>query len=98
MKNEDVIALANTVGIEFLSHTGIGGRRNTTTCGSIKVDSVRELVEAAMKMEREACAKECEGDAFVEQFIGLNEAVRRIRARSNVELTGGPQLHRGTSG
>ena len=31
--------------------------------------------------EREACAKACEDDAFVEQWKGLAEAVRRIRAR-----------------
>lgn len=41
------------------------------------------VAEFAAKEEREACAKVCEGDSFVEQFIGLNEAVRRIRARSN---------------
>jgi hypothetical protein len=31
--------------------------------------------------EREACAKVCEEDAFVEQWKGLAEAVKRIRAR-----------------
>ena len=31
--------------------------------------------------EREACAKVCEDDAFVEQWKGLAEAVRRIHAR-----------------
>ncbi|CAB4199705.1 hypothetical protein UFOVP1355_9 [uncultured Caudovirales phage] len=35
----------------------------------------------AIAQEREACAKVCEDDAFVEQWKGLAEAARRIRAR-----------------
>lgn len=31
--------------------------------------------------EREACAQVCEDDAFVEQWKGLAEAAKRIRAR-----------------
>jgi hypothetical protein len=31
--------------------------------------------------EREACARVCEDDAFVEQWKGLAEAAKRIRAR-----------------
>jgi hypothetical protein len=33
--------------------------------------------------EREACAKVCEEDAFVEQWKGLAEAAKRIRAKGN---------------
>ena len=34
--------------------------------------------------EREACAKVCEEDAFVEQWKGLAEAAQRIRARGQL--------------
>ena len=33
------------------------------------------------EVEREACAKACEDDAFVTQWEGLSEAAKRIRAR-----------------
>ncbi len=45
------------------------------------VRPARELVAKAVADENEACAKACEADAFVDQWPGLKEAVRRIRAR-----------------
>jgi len=51
------------------------------TCKRYACVATREAVAA----EREACAKVCEEDAFVEQWKGLSEAVKRIRARSNAE-------------
>ncbi len=36
---------------------------------------------AGVNAEREACAKVCEDEAFVDQWKGLAEAVKRIRAR-----------------
>jgi hypothetical protein len=39
--------------------------------------------QMAIQAEREACAKVCEEDAFVEQWKGLAEAAKRIRARGN---------------
>ena len=38
----------------------------------------------AVQAEREACAKVCEEDAFVEQWKGLAEAAQRIRARGQL--------------
>jgi hypothetical protein len=46
-----------------------------------KVGQVIEEIQAAVLAEREACAKVCEEDAFVEQWKGLAEATKRIRAR-----------------
>ena len=43
---------------------------------------------AAQDIEREACARVCEEDAFVDQWRGLAEAAKRIRERSNAEITG----------
>jgi hypothetical protein len=47
--------------------------------------SVEQFFKAAYKAgadaEREECAKVCEEDAFVEQWKGLAEAAKRIRAR-----------------
>jgi hypothetical protein len=46
-------------------------------------ESLRRAWEAATDEEREACAKVCEEDAFVDQWYGLAEAAKRIRERSN---------------
>ncbi len=46
-------------------------------------DRLEAAVKAAVEAERQACAKVCEEDAFVEQWKGLAEAARRIRARSS---------------
>jgi len=43
-----------------------------------ELEKFAALVAAA---EREACAKLCEEEAFVEQWKGLAEAAKRIRAR-----------------
>lgn len=43
--------------------------------------NIKVLVEKAVADEREACAKACEDDAFVDQWRGLAEAAKRIRAR-----------------
>jgi len=42
-----------------------------------------DAIKAAVLIEREACARVCEDDAFVEQWKGLAEAAKRIRARSD---------------
>jgi hypothetical protein len=44
-------------------------------------DAIKVFAQLVRADEREACAKVCEDDAFVEQWKGLAEAVRRIRAR-----------------
>lgn len=44
---------------------------------------ISDHIKAAVAAEREACAKVCEDDAFVEQWKGLSEAARRIRARGS---------------
>ncbi len=41
----------------------------------------RAAYVAGADAEREACAKVCEEDAFVDQWKGLAEAAKRIRAR-----------------
>jgi hypothetical protein len=43
---------------------------------------MQAYARAVVEAEREACAKVCQDDAFVDQWPGLKEAVRRIRARS----------------
>jgi hypothetical protein len=48
------------------------------TTGLKQLEAFAKLVAAH---EREACACECEKDAFVEQWKGLAEATKRIRAR-----------------
>jgi|APGre2960657404_1045060.scaffolds.fasta_scaffold120187_2 DNA-binding protein H-NS len=48
------------------------------------IEVMRELHEsreAAVRAEREACAKVCEEAGTVEQWDGLSEAADRIRAR-----------------
>jgi len=48
------------------------------------IEVMRELHEsreAAVRAEREACAKLCEEAGTVEQWDGLSEAADRIRAR-----------------
>jgi hypothetical protein len=49
--------------------------------GDMVEDLLRELEWQVRESEREACAKVCEEDAFVEQWKGLAEAAKRIRAR-----------------
>jgi hypothetical protein len=50
--------------------------------GEIDADKMFAAFEALVRAdEREACVKECEDDAFVEQWKGLAEAVKRIRSR-----------------
>ena len=44
----------------------------------------RAAIFGAIAAEREACAKACEEDAFIDQWYGLAEAAKRIRERSNV--------------
>jgi len=44
-------------------------------------DDLHRFAALVAAAEREACAKVCEEDAFVEQWKGLAEAVKRIRAR-----------------
>ena len=40
-----------------------------------------EYMQREIAAEREACATVCEDDAFVDQWKGLTEAAKRIRAR-----------------
>jgi hypothetical protein len=48
---------------------------------SIIVSMYGNKIQKLIDDEREACAKVCEEDAFVEQWKGLAEAAKRIRAR-----------------
>ena len=45
-----------------------------------RTDCAWQAWQAATLAERERCAKVCEEDAFVDQWKGLAEAARRIRA------------------
>lgn len=60
---DDIIRMAEGVGIPFQSHIGIGGRENISTCGSQSIQKITRLVELAMAAgaaaEREACARIC---------------------------------------
>jgi hypothetical protein len=44
-------------------------------------EETQRFAKLVAQHEREACAKVCEEDAFVEQWKGLAEATKRIRAR-----------------
>lgn len=53
---------------------------STLTAGKLYTAAqLRAYGDARAAAERERCAKLCEDDAFVDQFRGLAEAVRRIR-------------------
>lgn len=45
--------------------------------GMVTVGHMRDQIAA----EREACAKVCEDDAFIDQWKGLAEAAKRVRGR-----------------
>jgi hypothetical protein len=78
MTREDIIRMAQEANI--LEPMGF----DKPNMAQWRDDIVRELERFAALVaadEREACAKVCEEDAFVEQWKGLAEAVKRIRAR-----------------
>jgi hypothetical protein len=74
MTDKEIIRMAREAGFEFNS---LGG---TYTSGKLD-EHLKRFAALVAAAEREACAKVCEEDAFVEQWKGLAEAVRRIRAR-----------------
>lgn len=49
----------------------------------IYLEKLKAFEALVREDEREACEKVCEEDAFVEQWKGLAEAAKRIRARGN---------------
>ena len=74
MSKVDFIVMAR----EIFDVTTDGRGRETFSGDSFSIDRFAALVAA---IEREACAKDCEDDAFVEQWKGLAEAAIRIRSR-----------------
>ena len=55
--------------------------REAGVLSGYEAELFQKFAALVAEAEREECAKVCEEDAFVEQWKGLAEAVRRIRAR-----------------
>ena len=68
MNREDIIRMAREADREW-------------DCDRDMVEWLEWFAALVTAAEREACAKVCEEDAFVEQWKGLAEAAQRIRAR-----------------
>lgn len=73
MTNDDIIRMALEAGYQHADAVG--------TCEDFAYFSLERFAALVAAAEREACAKVCEEDAFVEQWKGLAEAAKRIRAR-----------------
>jgi len=89
MNRDDIIAMAREAGIDWHRHWNDDESNRLERFAALVASAEREarsmrwdeLIAKAVEAEREACAKVCEEDAFVEQWKGLAEAVKRIRAR-----------------
>lgn len=73
MTQDEIIAMARQI-----SNTPLDATSTPDLFGVKQIEAFAKLVAA---YERERCACECEKDAFVEQWKGLAEAAKRIRAR-----------------
>ena len=77
MNQDEVIEMARQAGMIqdgemwFSSHVDI----------DVHTSNLEAFAKLVAAYERERCACECEKDAFVEQWKGLAEATKRIRAR-----------------
>ena len=63
MTRDELIRIAREVGIEFCTHTGIGGRTNIYSNGSKSIQVFEHFAEMVAAAEREACAKLCMDEA-----------------------------------
>lgn len=68
MTKDEIIEMAREAGLRDCTCDGTKG-------------CLERFAALVAEKEREACAKACEDDAFVEQWKGLAEAAKRIRAR-----------------
>ncbi len=68
MNQDEIIEMARQAGF-------------TVGYGSPALPKHEAFAKLVAAYERERCACECEKDAFVEQWKGLAEATKRIRAR-----------------
>jgi hypothetical protein len=66
MTQDEIIEMANQAGI---------------VNPQMVINTLEAFAKLVAQHERKACAKVCEEDAFVEQWKGLAEAAKRIRAR-----------------
>jgi hypothetical protein len=72
MTRDEIIRMARAAQLAY-------GTDDSLLCSVEKF--FKAAYEAGAAAERKACAKVCEEDAFVDQWKGLAEAAKRIRAR-----------------
>ena len=85
MTRDELIRIAREVGIEFYTHTGIGGRTNISSNGSKSIQVFERFAELVAAAEREECAKLC--GAYWESLEEIGEDDYQTgRARAAVDL------------
>jgi hypothetical protein len=80
MTKDEILSMAMKSGIVYNQSLN---EFNTPFSDGVYLDDLADFAALVAEKEREACAKVCEADAFVEQWKGLSEAAKRIRARGN---------------
>lgn len=82
MTKDEIIKLAESVGINFQDHIGVLGRSNITTLGSQRIEKIeafaRACYEAGRTAEKQECKRVCELEINRLSAIGEHRAALAV--------------------